>query len=765
MKKKLFVSLFSGAGGLDQGFISAGWSPVLMMDCWKPAVETLKKNHPSLSDHIYNWDIAALDYARFDRAMKKAGGGDIKCIIGGPPCLPGDQRIITISGPKPICEIKRGDLVLTTKGRYRQVLSTGSQTVRNAALYGLRPQGYPFFTWFTGNHPILMKRKERQGFVPASMVVERDKIGFPVVQAQTETAERFAGKLGRSESFWFLVGAYLRDGFMRGGPSKSGKKRYEIMFAPGNKEGLAARRILECLSDLGLHSSIDGSNGNCKIHVNNKQLWLLLECFGRGALNKCPPEEFLSLPDFFLISLLEGLSETDGCEFPDKCCDWKGNTVRVSAIRQITSISLPMLEWVQRALLRFGHLGNIRKICEAGPGEIQGRQVNCHTCYELCWIPHPTKRSYEISDGILWIPMEETKVRHETTKVYNLEVENDHTFCAHLIGTHNCQPFSRLNQNQLFDAKPGSRGEEKEGNMNDPRRSLFMDFLRLVAHAMPPFMVMENVFDLKNRKLGGDGPEKDKLIVDIIQQEFDKAGYDVAKGVLDARNYDVPQMRRRMIFIGVRKDLGIVPELPAPMPLATSVRAEFAKIRPDHPNQARKKPSEGWLRRARHIPPGGYYNDLPLEHKVLKPVDIDYVSEYDGQVRHYCFKRADGSWDEFRTSKDADKIARFMGCHEGWELSMPQLESDAEGCQIFRVMPRMGTYLRRIRWDVSHTVTRNPLIHPQEHRELTVREKAAIQTFPPDYEFCGKLQDQHVLVGNAVPCNLGRAISRHIEAL
>jgi len=78
-------------------------------------------------------------------------------------------------------------------------------------------------------------------------------------------------------------------------------------------------------------------------------------------------------------------------------------------------------------------------------------------------------------------------------------------------------------------------------------------------------------------------------------------------------------------------------------------------------------------------------------------------------------------------------------------------------------MPRMGTYLRRIRWDVSHTVTRNPLIHPEENRELTVREKAAIQTFPPDYEFKGKRQDQHILVGNAVPVNLGLAIAEHLE--
>jgi site-specific DNA-cytosine methylase len=84
------------------------------------------------------------------------------------------------------------------------------------------------------------------------------------------------------------------------------------------------------------------------------------------------------------------------------------------------------------------------------------------------------------------------------------------------------------------------------------------------------------------------------------------------------------------------------------------------------------------------------------------------------------------------------------------------------GGQFFKVMPRMGTYLRRIRETVSHTVTRNPLIHPTENREITVREKAAIQTFPPEYRFVGSLQEQHVLVGNAVPCNLGKAIAEHI---
>jgi len=328
-----------------------------------------------------------------------------------------------------------------------------------------------------------------------------------------------------------------------------------------------------------------------------------------------------------------------------------------------------------------------------------------------------------------------------------------------VMGGPPCQPFSRLNQNQLFDG-----GENTETNMNDPRRSLFMSFIRIVRLIKPKFVVMENVFDLANRRLGGSGPEKDRMIVGVIAEQFENAGYNVSFGVLIAAQYDVPQMRKRLVFIGARKNLGVTPSMPEPVTLRTSVATEFSRIQPHHPNQDRKKHTKTWVERARHVPKGGYYNDLPLEHKVLKPVDLDFVGSYDGQARHYAISRKDGSWDEFKWDLRRE-IAVFSGRYEGWELGMAQLECDTDGCQIYRVMPRMGTYLRRIRWGISHTVTRNPLIHPDEHREITVREKAAIQTFPPEYEFVGKLQDQHVLVGNAVPVNLGRSIARHVGGM
>jgi DNA (cytosine-5)-methyltransferase 1 len=340
----------------------------------------------------------------------------------------------------------------------------------------------------------------------------------------------------------------------------------------------------------------------------------------------------------------------------------------------------------------------------------------------------------------------------------NAETYRKHIDCV--IGCPPCQPLSRLNQNQLFRG-----GKVTKHNLNDPRRSLFMDFIRIVEYIRPPFLVMENVFDIKSRKLGGVGPQKNELMLTIILQEFEKAGYSVESGVLDASHYNVPQKRRRMVFIGVRNDLGFKPSLPASEGLSTSVRQEFDKINPFYPNQERKECDEEWKEKVSHIPPGGYYNSLPTKLKVLKPVNMDFVKSYSGQVREYCVEH-NGSFTEFKVSShiSGERVVFLTGHQSPVDFSkISQMLN--KGGKLLRIMPRMGTYLRRIKWDVSHTITRNPLIHPEENRELTVREKAAIQTFSPNYEFCGTRSDQHVLVGNAVPCNLGSAIARHLEEI
>ena len=104
-----------------------------------------------------------------------------------------------------------------------------------------------------------------------------------------------------------------------------------------------------------------------------------------------------------------------------------------------------------------------------------------------------------------------------------------------VIGGPPCQGFSLLN---------------RKADVNDPRNSLFVDFLRFVNHLRPLFFVMENVEGLLFMRT-----EKGYFVKDIINTMADNVGYIAHYKVLAADDYGVPQIRKRVIFIAVRKDV------------------------------------------------------------------------------------------------------------------------------------------------------------------------------------------------------------------
>lgn len=106
--------------------------------------------------------------------------------------------------------------------------------------------------------------------------------------------------------------------------------------------------------------------------------------------------------------------------------------------------------------------------------------------------------------------------------------------CDVVAGGPPCQGFSVAGKRQL----------------GDPRNDLFRQFLRFIEFLKPKFTVMENVVGILSMK-AHDGT----LVMNSILKGYDEAGYHVTYQVLNAADYGVPQKRRRVIFIGVRKDL------------------------------------------------------------------------------------------------------------------------------------------------------------------------------------------------------------------
>ena len=108
----------------------------------------------------------------------------------------------------------------------------------------------------------------------------------------------------------------------------------------------------------------------------------------------------------------------------------------------------------------------------------------------------------------------------------------------------------------VLDGSPPCQGFSTAGKrqMDDPRNSLFREYVRLLRGLQPKVFVMENVSGMVKGKM--------KLVFAEIMRELKASGYIVSARLLNAMYFNVPQSRERLIFIGVREDLGIAPSHP-----------------------------------------------------------------------------------------------------------------------------------------------------------------------------------------------------------
>lgn len=269
-----------------------------------------------------------------------------------------------------------------------------------------------------------------------------------------------------------------------------------------------------------------------------------------------------------------------------------------------------------------------------------------------------------------------------------------------VIGGPPCQGFSRLNNENI----------ELDEIEKDDRNTLFQEFLRMVDIIEPDMVLMENVRDLINRKTS-DG----EYIKDLIVEEFNKHGYKCKYQVLEAQNYGVPQKRKRIFFMGTNK------KVPLKFPEKTHNESNWVgsskaleDMSDDLPNMNYPNTQDKTLKKIKHVPPGGYYDDLPDRLKTKK---------------YKC------------------------DCE------------DKESCpHDKKIVKRYGTYLRKLHPDEpSLTVSNNPFIHPTEDRYITPREKARLQTFPDEFEFIGTKTEVTQQLGNAVPVELARKLAIKIK--
>ncbi len=164
----------------------------------------------------------------------------------------------------------------------------------------------------------------------------------------------------------------------------------------------------------------------------------------------------------------------------------------------------------------------------------------------------------------------------------------------------------------------------------DKRNELYLQLLRVIQDKQPKFFLAENVVGLTN--LGGYDSEQDKKnktgrIFKTILEDFKNAGYKVQWKILNSADYGVPQLRKRVIIVGIRNDIDFIYNFPKPL----FKQKEYRTLK-DAIADLPKDFSD-------YIP-----NHSGTQHKVK-------INNYLGKsIANYCWKRWRNRWSSYSSS-------------------------------------------------------------------------------------------------------------------
>ena len=284
-----------------------------------------------------------------------------------------------------------------------------------------------------------------------------------------------------------------------------------------------------------------------------------------------------------------------------------------------------------------------------------------------------------------------------------------------------CQPFSKAGRSKIRSlVAAGVRSPV------DERRDLWRMFLDLAQRIRPSAVLFENVPDI--------ALWDDSRIVRQMASSLEEIGYSVDYRLVDAWRYGVPQLRQRLILVALSG--GRTFDWPTPVDQRVTVRDAIS--------------------------------DLPRLGDGIGGRELSY----EGPSRGFQESAREGMsdieesnvWDHMtRPVRDDDREAFALMTSKTRYSDLP------EHLRRYRTDIFNDKY-KRLDWDdLSRTITAHIAkdgywyIHPSEHRTLSVREAARLQTFPDQFRFEGTRSHAYSQIGNAVPPALASAISKSVR--
>ena len=295
-------------------------------------------------------------------------------------------------------------------------------------------------------------------------------------------------------------------------------------------------------------------------------------------------------------------------------------------------------------------------------------------------------------DKTIWATF---KANHPNTHliegdIRNIKEENFPNDVDGIIGGPPCQSWSEA-------------GSLK--GIEDARGQLFFDYIRILRDKQPKFFLAENV--------SGMLANRHSEAVKNILHMFEESGYDVSLTLVNAKDYGVAEERKRVFYIGFRKDLNIKFEFPKGSTEDDDKKITLRDIIWDLQDTA-----------------------VPAADKNHRNPDAINNNEY-----------FTGAYSPIFMSRNRVK---------SWDEQAYTVQASGRQCQLHPQAPKMIK--------VGHNDCR--FVEGKEHlyRRMTVREVARVQGFPDDFKFIYEnVNDGYKMIGNAVPVNLAYEIAVAIK--
>jgi DNA (cytosine-5)-methyltransferase 1 len=244
--------------------------------------------------------------------------------------------------------------------------------------------------------------------------------------------------------------------------------------------------------------------------------------------------------------------------------------------------------------------------------------------------------------------------------------------------------------------------------LEDARGRLFLDYIRLLKSAKPYFFLAENVSGILHARHSGS--------FGSILDDFREAGYEVYYSLMNASDYQVPEDRKRVIIVGVRRDIGATFSFPSKVNPTLTLRDALAGLG--------EPIASGYGKQSKRV------ETTPPNHEYMT-----------------------GGFSSMYMSRNRVR---------GWDEPSFTIQAGARHAPIHPQAPRMERMEKnQFRFKRGQEAL---------YRRLSVRECARIQTFPDEFVFeYENISDAYKMIGNAVPSrfafHLATSIRKSLESL